>query len=158
MQPGQKFCRHTAISPHLSGPGFKGLGIYQVPPNPEAGFMRHSNAAPCTGGHSGSTCLQVPFNFKTAVPEDYFVPCPTGAELYGSRSAQYKNFFLLYNIRGCLIHVFFYQYNTRGKLVNCRLIGTSPYRTEISVKLFFKDFYKNFKLFNLINLKRKGKY
>ena len=66
--------------------------------------------------------------------------------------------FLLYNIRGCLIHVFFSQYNTRGKLVNCRLIGTSSYRTEISVKLFFKDFYKNFKLFNLINLKRKGKY
>ena len=29
---------------------------------------------------------------------------------------------------------------------------------EISIKLFFKDFCKNFRLYILINLKRKGKY
>ena len=74
-----------------------------------------------------------------------------------------KKIFLCYAIHGVVSGTCFaIPIKDWGELANRALVYWHPppplTGAEISIKLFFKDFCKNFRLYILINLKRKGKY
>ena len=56
-----------------------------------------------------------------------------------------------------MTHVFFCC-AVPGELVDYAKFVNTPYQAGTPVKLFFKLPYKNFKLYILINFKRKSKY